>query len=79
MSDERFKESVEYVGKLIDLAGVAVIAGGIVVATVVFVVHLRGSSEGPEGAYRRYRQGIGRAIFSVSSSWLPQTSFARSR
>ena len=44
-----------------DGAGVALIVAGIVVATVVFVVHLQGDwSRGD--AYRGYRQGIGKAI-----------------
>ena len=56
-----FKDTVEVVGKTIDGAGVAVIVLGIVVATAAFLMRLRGS-EPPEDLYRRYRQGVGRAI-----------------
>lgn len=51
---------VEAVGKAIDLLGVGVIVVGILVATVVFFAQLDGRP-GRED-YRRYRQGIGRAI-----------------
>ena len=53
-------EIVELVGSAVDLAGVAVIVVGIVVASVIFAARLRGRP-GRED-YRRYRQGIGRAI-----------------
>ncbi len=55
-----FKETIEVVGKALDVAGVAVIVGGIVVATIAHVWGLRGSNRREE--YRRYRQGVGRAI-----------------
>ncbi len=55
-----FNEVIEFVGKALDVAGVAVIVGGIVAATIVHAGGLRGG-EAPE-QYRRYRQGIGRAI-----------------
>ena len=54
-----FKETVEFVGKSIDGAGVAVIALGIVYFTI------RALSQrmlAPPDRYRVYRQGIGRVI-----------------
>ncbi len=47
-------------GTVVDLVGVAVIVVGIVVASAIFAAGLRGRP-GRE-AYRRYRQGVGRAI-----------------
>ena len=47
-------------GTVVDLVGVAVIVAGIVVASGIFVAGLQGRP-GRED-YRRYRQGIGRAI-----------------
>jgi uncharacterized membrane protein len=61
VTDEGFKDAVEFVGKLVDWAGVGIIVGGIVVATAFFVVHLAGRRD-REGAYRSYREGVGRAI-----------------
>ncbi len=55
-----FKEGVDLVGQAVDLAGVAVIVGGILVTTAIFFMRLKGRP-GRED-YRRYRQGIGRAI-----------------
>ncbi len=57
-----FKESVEFVGKAVDLAGVAAIVIGIVIATAIFVRHVAASSDDRHSAYRHYRQAIGRAI-----------------
>lgn len=51
---------VEIVGTAIEVIGVAVIAGGVLIATVLFFARLRGRP-GQE-AFRDYRQGIGRAI-----------------
>lgn len=56
-----FKDTVEVVGKGVDAVGVAVVVVGIIVATVAFAASLRGSGAA-EDAYKRYRQGIGRAI-----------------
>jgi uncharacterized membrane protein len=56
----RSEEVVEMVGTIIDLAGVAVIAGGILITTVVFFARLRGRP-GRED-YLHYRQGVGRVI-----------------
>ncbi|MDQ4130280.1 MAG: DUF1622 domain-containing protein [Actinomycetota bacterium] len=55
-----FKDTVESVGKALDLAGVTAIVGGILVATAIRARHL-GRGEFRE-QYRRYRQAIGRAI-----------------
>jgi uncharacterized membrane protein len=57
MSDA-FTRAIENVGKGVDVVGVATIVVGIVVATVVLVVRHNDA----EDAFRRYRQGIGRAI-----------------
>ena len=56
-----FKDLVEVVGKTVDAVGVAVVVIGIVVATAVFVAHLRGDWSAAD-PYRGYRQGIGKAI-----------------
>src|SRR5215210_7992320 len=53
-----FKDSIEFVGKAIDVLGVATIVVAIVLATLVLATRRRGD----EDAFRRYRQGIGRAI-----------------
>ncbi len=55
-----FKDSVETVGKAVDVAGVGVIAVGILAATALSAFRLRGTEAHQE--YRRYRQNIGRAI-----------------
>ncbi|MCW3843663.1 DUF1622 domain-containing protein [Micromonospora yasonensis] len=57
----RTKEIIERIGALLDLAGVLVIALGVAIATVVFL--LRWSRTGQlVDHYRAYRQGVGRAI-----------------
>ena len=56
-----FRETIEIVGKGIDVAGVAVIVAGVVIATGAFARRLLDSSrEGDH--YRTYRQDIGKAI-----------------
>lgn len=55
-----FTETVELVGKALDGAGMAVIAGGLLVVTVVQSRRL-GRDDAREH-YRRYRQGVGRSI-----------------
>lgn len=55
-----FKEAIEAVGKALDVAGVGVIVGGIVLATIVHVWPRSG--EDARNRYRHYRQGVGRAI-----------------
>jgi uncharacterized membrane protein len=57
MSDV-FTRAVENTGKAIDVLGVATIVVGIVVATIVLAVRHREMDD----AFRKYRQGIGRAI-----------------
>jgi len=57
MSDG-FTRAIETVGKAVDAVGVATIVVGIAVATIVLVVRHRKLDD----AFRRYRQGIGRAI-----------------
>lgn len=54
------RRSSSWWARLSTLVGVAVIVVGIVVASVIFAVRLQGRP-GRED-YRRYRQGIGRAI-----------------
>lgn len=55
-----FKEGVELVGKTLDVAGVGVIVGGILVASVIHAARL--SRDQAQEEYRRFRQGVGRAI-----------------
>lgn len=57
MSDD-FTRTIENVGKAVDVVGVATIVVGIVVATVVLALRHRELDD----AFRKYRQGIGRAI-----------------
>lgn len=56
-----FKESVETVGKVIDGGGVAIIVIGAAVATAVFISEVLRRDDS-SGAYRSYRQRLGRAI-----------------
>ncbi len=55
-----FKETIEVVGKALDVAGVAAIVGGIVLATVIHAARL--TRDEARRQYREYRQAIGRAI-----------------
>ncbi len=55
-----FSETMEFVGKALDVAGVAVIVGGVVVATIIHGWGLRGGEAREQ--YRRYRQSVGRSI-----------------
>ncbi|WP_428965699.1 DUF1622 domain-containing protein [Micromonospora fluostatini] len=55
------KEVVQWIGSLLDLAGVLVIAVGVAVATVAFLLRYRRTRNLDE-AYPPYRQGVGRAI-----------------
>jgi uncharacterized membrane protein len=57
MADD-FTRTIENVGKAVDVVGVATIVVGIVVATVVLGLRHRELDD----AFRKYRQGIGRAI-----------------
>lgn len=56
-----FTEFVERIGKATDLAGVALISVGALVATGLFLHWLRGP-DGFDAAYVRYRHALGRAI-----------------
>jgi len=56
-----FADLVEVVGKGLDLAGVVAIVGGIIIATAIFAKRFQ-TGAGAEDGFRRYRQGIGRAI-----------------
>jgi uncharacterized membrane protein len=55
------KEIVQQVGTLLDLAGVLVIALGVAIATVVFLLRWWRTRQ-VVAHYRAYRQGVGRAI-----------------
>ncbi|HEX2173380.1 MAG TPA: DUF1622 domain-containing protein [Dehalococcoidia bacterium] len=54
-----FEQGVEVVGKILDAVAIAAIVLGVLFATVTFFARSRRTGE---DAYRRYRQGIGRAI-----------------
>ncbi len=62
MSDAGFKDAVEFIGKLVDWAGVGIIVGGIVAATILFLAQVGSGRQDRLIAYRSYRQGVGRAI-----------------
>ncbi len=56
-----FEDSIQFVGKSVDVLGVAVVVAGIVFATVVLA--RRWLTNGDHGdLYREYRQTIGKAI-----------------
>lgn len=55
-----FTTTIEWIGKAIETAGVAVIVLGVVFASWRYVPQLFGDDF--DGAYRRYRRAIGRAI-----------------
>ncbi|MEU0154781.1 DUF1622 domain-containing protein [Micromonospora fulviviridis] len=55
------REIIQHVGTFLDLAGVLVIAVGVAVATVVFVLRWWRTRQVVDH-YRAYRQGVGRAI-----------------
>ncbi|MFR9779764.1 DUF1622 domain-containing protein [Micromonospora sp. MS34] len=55
------KEIIQRIGALLDLAGVLVIALGVAVATVVFLLRSWRTRQVVDH-YRAYRQGVGRAI-----------------
>lgn len=56
-----FAEWVELAGKTIDAAGIVIIIGGALLATLDFLNRLR-LNQGMQIAYRSYRVGLGRAI-----------------
>lgn len=55
------KEVIDRIGGLIDLAGVLVIAVGVIAASIVFL-HSYWRTRQLVDVYRTYRQGVGRAI-----------------
>lgn len=71
-----FKDGVELVGKALDVAGVAVIVGGILLATVVHARRLIG--KGAREQYRLYRQAVVEPSCWASRSSLAPTSSAPS-
>lgn len=54
-------EIIELVGQSVDIAGVAVMVLGVIVATLYFLNNRRRGND-PIGAYQSYRHAIGRAI-----------------
>jgi uncharacterized membrane protein len=56
-----FTNLIEDAGKVVDIAGVVAIVGGIIVMTVYFASTLLRGNALTE-AYERYRRGIGRAL-----------------
>lgn len=56
-----FESIVQIIGTTIDTIGITVIVLGVLIATGLFLRMLR-RGESPPVAYRRYRQGLGRAI-----------------
>jgi uncharacterized membrane protein len=55
------EDLISLVSRAVEVAGIAVIVLGAVIATIVFLMHLRPSAGIPD-SYRAYRQSIGRAI-----------------
>ena len=61
MSDADFKDTVDFIAKVIDGVGVAAIVIGLVIATAAFLAAQRDrAARAP--SYRAYRQQVGRAI-----------------
>ncbi len=60
MSDVDFTDAVETVGKVVDWAGVGVIVGGILLASVLTLLAFRRGDV--DEIYRHYRQRVGKAI-----------------
>ena len=56
-----FTNLIEDAGKIVDIAGVVAIIGGIIIMTIYFASALLNGSALTE-AYERYRRGIGRAL-----------------
>jgi uncharacterized membrane protein len=56
-----FKDVVDFISKVIDATGVAVVVAGLLLATCVFVLAQRDRA-GRGAAYRVYRQQVGKAI-----------------
>ncbi len=56
---DKYREIVNGIGVAVDLAGVAVIVIGIVIATCIFLLDIVRKQQ---DSYRAYRQSLGRAI-----------------
>ena len=54
-----FSELVERVGEWVDIAGVALIAIGLILTTARYLMGVR---SGASAAYQRYREGLGRTL-----------------
>lgn len=54
-----FDESVELIGKGVDITGIAIIVVGVIASSIGFLTRMRGDIG---SAYRLYRVGLGRAI-----------------
>jgi uncharacterized membrane protein len=54
-----FEDSISFIGKAIDAAGVGTIVLGAIFVSLKYLARLRA---GPETAYRDFRQGLGRSI-----------------
>jgi uncharacterized membrane protein len=61
MGSTDFKDVVDFISKVIDAAGVAVVVAGLLLATCVFVLSQRDRAQRAT-AYRVYRQQVGKAI-----------------
>jgi uncharacterized membrane protein len=61
LSDRSFETLAENVGRAIDLAGVAVVAGGILLATVLLLPAIR-ARKASDALFRCYRQRVGKSI-----------------
>lgn len=61
MSDETFSDVVDAAGRAIDYAGVAVVVGGLLLATLLFAQAALGKVDSGSN-YRLYRQRVGKAI-----------------
>ncbi|MCW2927574.1 MAG: hypothetical protein JWM86_1542 [Thermoleophilia bacterium] len=57
-----FTDTIELVGKVMDVAGVAVISLGVLLATLAFLTTVVRGRARAHLAYKSYRQSIGRAI-----------------
>ncbi len=56
-----FKDAIDVVGKVLDAAGVILMVGGVLLASLFVVTRIR--TEGlSDNAYRHFRQSLGRAI-----------------
>ena len=61
MGDKRFQDIVETVSQVIDAAGVLVLVGGILLATIAYAARAADRA-GRDDAFKSYRRGIGRSI-----------------